>query len=328
MPAATSPVLGPEGDPGGPRCSPGRPGPPRRPPSRIDEFLELDAPAPGAAAGASRRSARRRTRPASGSASCSASGEDASEAIAEVKELGDREKELDARAARGRGARGTRCSRRCRTRRTPSAPDEDTVLREVGEAGASGPDHLELLGDLIDLEAGARVAGSRFAYLKGSLVLLELALVRWALEVLREKGFVPVVPPVLVREEAMYGTGFFPAPTCSRSTRVPEEEKDDLFLVGTSEVPLAAFHMNEILDADELPLRYAGRELLLPAGGGHGRQGHTRSSACTSSTRSRCSRSSRADRLARRARTSSSSARRRSSSGARYPLPRARHRRR
>ena len=69
------------------------------------------------------------------------------------------------------------------------------MLREVGEAGASGPDHLDLLGDLIDLEAGARVAGSRFAYLKGSLVLLELALVRWALEVLGEKGFEPVVPP-------------------------------------------------------------------------------------------------------------------------------------
>ena len=81
----------------------------------------------------------------------------------------------------------------------------------MGDAGATGRDHLDLLGgDLVDMEAGARVAGSRFAYLKGPLVRLEFALVQWALTLLEEKGFTPVVPPVLVREEALYGTGMLP----------------------------------------------------------------------------------------------------------------------
>ena len=104
------------------------------------------------------------------------------------------------------------------------------------------------------MEAGARVAGSRFAYLKGPLVLLELALVRWALEVLGGKGFEPVVPPVLVREEALFGTGFLPD-TEQQIYALPE---DDLYLAGTSEVPLASLHAGQILDEDELPLRYAG----------------------------------------------------------------------
>ena len=128
------------------------------------------------------------------------------------------------------------------------------MLREVGEAGKTGRDHLELLGDLVDMEAGARVAGSRFAYLKGPLVLLEFALVRWALEVLGGKGFEPVIPPVLVREEALYGTGFLPD-TEQQIYALPE---DELYLAGTSEVPLASLHAGQILDEDELPLRYAG----------------------------------------------------------------------
>jgi seryl-tRNA synthetase len=135
-----------------------------------------------------------------------------------------------------------------------TAPDQDEVLREVGETGRTGRDHLELLGELVDLEAGARVAGSRFAYLKGPLVLLELALVRWALELLGERGFTPVVPPVLVREEALYGTGFLPD-TEQQIYRVPD---DDLYLAGTSEVPLASLHAGQMLDEDALPLRYAG----------------------------------------------------------------------
>jgi seryl-tRNA synthetase len=135
-----------------------------------------------------------------------------------------------------------------------SAPDEDEVLREVGEAGKTGRDHLELLGDLVDLEAGARVAGSRFAYLKGPLVLLELALVRWAMELLGDKAFTPVVPPVLVREEALYGTGFLPD-TEQQIYRIPD---DDLYLAGTSEVPLASLHSGQMLDEEALPLRYAG----------------------------------------------------------------------
>ncbi len=134
------------------------------------------------------------------------------------------------------------------------APGEDTVLKEVGEAGATGRDHLELAGEMIDIERGARLSGSRFAYLRGELVLLEFALVRYALEKLVGEGFEPVVPPVLVREQALYGTGMLPD-TEQQIYQVPE---DDLYLVGTSEVALASLHREEILAADQLPLRYAG----------------------------------------------------------------------
>jgi seryl-tRNA synthetase len=134
------------------------------------------------------------------------------------------------------------------------APDEDTVLYEVGEAGATGKDHLELAGSRIDMERGARLSGSRFAYLRGDLVMLEFALVRYALEKLRSEGFEPVVPPVLVRERALYGTGFLPD-TEQQIYRLPD---DDLYLVGTSEVALASLHDDEILAEADLPLRYAG----------------------------------------------------------------------
>jgi seryl-tRNA synthetase len=134
------------------------------------------------------------------------------------------------------------------------APDADTVLREVGEAGARGRDHLELAGSRIDIERAARLSGSRFAYLRGELVMLELALVRYALQKLLGEGFEPVIPPVLVREQALYGTGMLPD-TEQQIYRVPE---DDLYLIGTSEVSLASLHRDEILSAEELPLRYAG----------------------------------------------------------------------
>jgi seryl-tRNA synthetase len=146
----------------------------------------------------------------------------------------------------------------------PDAPDgmseEDAVvLREEGERPSfefEPRDHLEIGTDLglIDMEAGAKVAGSRFAYIKGDLVLLELALVRFALDVVRGEGHEPVVPPVLVREEALYGTGFLPGDR----DQIYEVPKDELFLVGTSEVSLAALHADEILEAERLPLRYAG----------------------------------------------------------------------
>ena len=136
----------------------------------------------------------------------------------------------------------------------PDAPDQDAVLREVGRAGATGRDHLELAGPRIDMERGARLSGSRFAYLRGDLVMLEFALVRYALEKLRGEGFEPVIPPVLVRERALYGTGMWPD-TEQQIYRLPE---DDLFLVGTSEVALASLHDDEILAQADLPLRYAG----------------------------------------------------------------------
>jgi seryl-tRNA synthetase len=134
------------------------------------------------------------------------------------------------------------------------APDQDTVLREVGEGKPEGRDHLELAGPRIDMERGARLSGSRFAYLRGDLVLLELALVRYAVEKLGGEGFEPVIPPVLVREQALYGTGFLPD-TEQQIYTLPD---DDLYLVGTSEVALASMHRDEILAVEDLPLRYAG----------------------------------------------------------------------
>jgi seryl-tRNA synthetase len=104
------------------------------------------------------------------------------------------------------------------------------------------------------MERGARLSGSRFAYLRGDLVFLELALVHWTLDKLRGHGFEPVIPPVLVREEALFGTGFLPD-TEQQIYHLPE---DDLYLAGTSEVALASLHAGEILDEDQLPRLYAG----------------------------------------------------------------------
>jgi seryl-tRNA synthetase len=142
----------------------------------------------------------------------------------------------------------------------PSAPDgftdEDAVeLRRVGEPRSfewQPLDHLELGG--IDMERGAKVSGSRFAYRVGEAALVELALYRFALDRLVAKGFTPVLPPVLVREDAMYGTGFLP----TDEVNIYRIERDDLYLTGTSEVALAAMHMEEELDPASLPLRYAG----------------------------------------------------------------------
>lgn len=108
--------------------------------------------------------------------------------------------------------------------------------------------------DLIDMDRGAKVSGSRFGYLKGGAVMLEFALVRLAFDQLIPAGFTPMIPPVLVREQALFGTGFFPGDR-DQVYAVPE---DELFLVGTSEVALAAYHTDEILDPASLPLRYAG----------------------------------------------------------------------
>ena len=153
--------------------------------------------------------------------------------------------------------------------RTPNVPhtsapngftDEDAeVIREVGEPPSfdfEPRDHAELgeiLG-VLDSERGSRTSGSRFVYLLGDIVFLQFALVRHALDILVSRGFTPVVPPVLVREEAMYGTGFLP----TEAVNIYKTEQDDLYLVGTSEVPLAALHMDEILEEEALPRRYAG----------------------------------------------------------------------
>jgi len=137
--------------------------------------------------------------------------------------------------------------------------DKDNLeIKKVGKVKEiSNPkDHLEIASqlNLIDVEKASEVSGSRFAYLFGDLVKIEFNLVSWALNKLSEKGFTPTVPPVLVRENALYGTGFFP----DDAEQVYEIPNDDLYLVGTSEVPLAALHANEIINMEELPIRYAG----------------------------------------------------------------------
>jgi len=164
--------------------------------------------------------------------------------------------------ARGEQARAAEAELQDVLRTLPNIPDptaaepEDEVLRVVGEATrrSHGRDHLELAGERIDMERGARLSGARFAILRGDLVMLELALVQWVLDKLRGHGFEPVIPPVLVREQALYGTGMLPD-TEQQIYHVPA---DELYLVGTSEVALASMHAGEILDAGDLPLRYAG----------------------------------------------------------------------
>jgi seryl-tRNA synthetase len=135
--------------------------------------------------------------------------------------------------------------------------DEDNLeVKRVGDVFTEGTDHANLGASLgiIDTERAAKVSGSRFGYLKGKGAILELSLVRWAMDNLLEAGFTPMIPPVLVREAALEGTGFFP----EAREQVYEIERDELFLVGTSEVPLAAYHGDEILELGDLPLRYAG----------------------------------------------------------------------
>jgi seryl-tRNA synthetase len=182
-------------------------------------------------------------------------GGDAADAIAEMQEVSRRAKALSEEVASVE-ERLQAVLALIPNPPDPSAADEDTTLREVGEPrGPSDPrDHLELAGRLIDMEAAARVSGSRFAYLKGDMVLLELALQRWGMDVLMAHGFEPVVPPVLVREEALYGSGFLP----DTEQQIYRLADDPLYLVGTSEVPLASLHAGEILDGAALPLRYAG----------------------------------------------------------------------
>ena len=190
------------------------------------------------------------------------SGQDAEARIAEMRELGAEIKELEGELAEVE-------SRRDELAETlpnlphPDAPDggeEDAVtLREVGsrpQFAFEVRDHLDLGIEhgWIEMEKAAAASGSRFAYLLGDLVLVELALIRFAVDRVSAEGFKPVVPPVLVREGPLHGTGFFPA----EREMIYEVGRDELFLVGTSEVSLAALHADEILSAEALPLRYAG----------------------------------------------------------------------
>ena len=191
------------------------------------------------------------------------SGDEKSEAITATSELSDRYKRLLAEADDLQGefdavwigisnlvdptaADGHSEEDNLEIKRVGDVPD---FAFEISDHAALGP-----ALDIIDTERATKVSGSRFGYLKGKAVFLELALVRFAMDRLSEAGFTPMAPPVLVREEALIGTGFFPGDR----EQVYEIANDDLFLVGTSEVPLAAYHMDEIFDPGDLPLRYAG----------------------------------------------------------------------
>ena len=191
------------------------------------------------------------------------SGHDASETIAAMRDLAAEIKDLEQSLARVEEGIDFLLPG-LPNLPEPEAPEGETdedarVLREVGERPTfdfEPRDHLELglqLG-VIDVEKAAAASGSRFAYLKGELVLVELALVQMVLQTLAPKGFTPVIPPVLVREDALFWTGFLP----TDRAQIYEIAGDDLYLVGTSEVSLAALHADEILAEEDLPLRYAG----------------------------------------------------------------------
>ncbi|MBN1258350.1 serine--tRNA ligase [Candidatus Peregrinibacteria bacterium] len=145
----------------------------------------------------------------------------------------------------------------------PEGEDEtkNAVVRKVGkvpEFKFKPRDHIELgkLLDLIDIETGTQVSGARFYYLKNEAVLLEFALVNWLMHKYAKKGFTPVTVPMLVKERMMYATGFFPADKNEIYHVNPNE--DDLYLVGTSEVPLAGLHMFSSVAEEKLPRRYIG----------------------------------------------------------------------
>jgi seryl-tRNA synthetase len=180
-------------------------------------------------------------------------GDDADEAIARMREVAGRVKALQGELD---DVQQRLDERMALLPNLPAedAPPEDTVIKAVGQGGHAGCDHLELAGPLIDMERAAKVSGSRFAYLLGDLVFVELALVRFALDRIAAEGFEPVIPPALVREQAMFGTGFLP----DTEQQVYSLADDDLYLIGTSEVSLASFHAGEILDRGALPRRYAG----------------------------------------------------------------------
>ena len=146
----------------------------------------------------------------------------------------------------------------------PSAPEGEADADAVEVSRFGNPpafdfdvrDHVEIgeaLG-IIDIPRAVKVSGARFTYLLGHAVLLEFALVRYALDRLAVEGFTPVIPPVLTRQEALHGTAFLP----TGAEQIYHVERDDLYLVGTSEVPLAGLHMDEILDESDLPVRYGG----------------------------------------------------------------------
>lgn len=191
-----------------------------------------------------------------------AKGDEKNELLAKAKDLAAAVKEADARRAEAEAAADKILGELANIAdsRAPIGGEADfVVLEEVGAPptfGFTPKDHVELgkiLG-AIDTERGAKVSGSRFYYLTGNGALLEFALINLAMSKAVAAGFIPVVPPVLVKPHAMEGTGFLG----QAAENVFHLEQDDFYLVGTSEVPLAAYHMDEILERESFPLRYAG----------------------------------------------------------------------
>jgi seryl-tRNA synthetase len=194
-----------------------------------------------------------------------AKGDEKAALLANSKELADKVKAADTKRAEIE-AQANSLAMMISNILDPDAPiggEEDFVViehvgtpRDFAAAGFEPKDHVELgkLLGAIDTERGAKVSGSRSYYLTGVGALLEFALVNYAISSATKAGFTPVIPPVLVKPAAMEGTGFLG----QAAENVYHLEKDDYYLVGTSEVPLAAFHMDEILDGAKLPMRYAG----------------------------------------------------------------------
>jgi seryl-tRNA synthetase len=228
----------------------------------LDELLRLDERRRQLLPQVEERRARQ-NRASDEIAAAKRSGADAEPLIAEMREVSAEVKQLEAELAEVESKRDALLAE-LPNLPDPGAPegsteDDAVVLREAGERPEfefEVRDHLELglANGWIEMEKAGEASGSRFAYLLGDLVLVEMALVRLAIELVGEEGFVPVVPPVLVREGPLFGTGFFPG----EREMIYEIPRDELFLVGTAEVSLAALHADEILAAEELPRRYAG----------------------------------------------------------------------
>ena len=229
---------------------------------RVDELIALDERRRELLPRIEERRAER-NRVSDEIAEAKRAGVDASETIASMRDLAAKTKELEEELARVQ----ERIDELLPT--LPNLPDptategeteEDAaVVKQVGEPPSfdfEPKDHLDLGVelDVIDMESAAKASGSRFAYLKRELVLVEFSLVQFVMQILVGRGFTPVVPPVLVREEALFWTGFLP----TDRAQIYQIAGDDLFLVGTSEVSLAALHADEIFAQDELPIRYAG----------------------------------------------------------------------
>jgi seryl-tRNA synthetase len=230
--------------------------------SLVDDVLAADV-ARRAAVGAFE--ALRTEQKALGAQVAKASGDEKQAILAQTKDLSDQVKAAEAQLREMDAALDglvLRVSNIVANDVPVGGEDDFVVLREVGNRrdfaaeGITVRDHVEL-GELIgaiDIERGAKVSGSRFYYLTGPGAMLEFALIQLAMNQAQAHGFLPMIPPALVKPAAMEGTGFLG----QAAENVYHLEADDMYLVGTAEVPLAAYHMDEILEASTLPRRYAG----------------------------------------------------------------------